>query len=527
MTNKSTRQLRLRNDLGLSALSLSFASPSDLPVEIWHVICSYVDRKSLPSLRLTCTKLANIAVTPLFAEIYVNWLPRAFRRISVIAAHPKLCHHVRILSFEQCLLNNELEDFETWQVDADTTRIISFLEEEEMQKGIEVSEKIARYRRRVNRHTLPTDEETRRCLHQVITILLSEQKSLLEKPHLESELADIISKLRNLHTIQIVSGLCNWWKCVGGSPIDNQRSYNNTLALQLETFMRDPSYLFGNREIQQHPLLPFSLLVRALPGAAYALTNLSIANLPAKFWHSYESDGCWDNIKSTIDRATFTNLRSLKLCFGVFRPPKQQQLASFIGCFRSLTSLQLEIRGLREQWYEWWREDIFGPDPNLLDWNSLLNLSGILDHLNLCHLQELKIDHLRISEETFNSFMARHAQTLHTISFSMSYMESPGDHATRIPSWKRALTEIAPVMSLKHVDLGIVNDSFMSWLLAVLIRSGDERLPLQAGNSYRVYCRQMSEFLRSGGKVAYPELRRRDGSILTGAAEEIDRRTSA
>lgn len=523
MSTALARQLRLRSDLSLSALSLCPASASDLPAEIWHNICSYVPRASLPSLRLVCTKLANIAVTYLFAEIYVSWLPRSFSKISAIAAHPKLCCHVRILSFEQCLLKNELEDFETWQGLASTAPILSYLMIEPSQKGDGVYGTTARFLRNnmFHEHILPTDMETRKCLHQVVTTLLKEQKTLLEDPHWRLYLGDIISRLGNIHTIQIVSSMCNFGRLLDDNPIDNQLSLDNTYVLQMETFMTYPTYLFGDSDTYQHPILPLGLLAQVLAGALHTLTNLTIANIPFEFWHSDNPYGYWNNMKSAMNNATFNNLRSLKLGLGPggdlrTGPPSHQQIAHFIGCFPSVTSLQLRFFVSHMPWYEPWREKSWVFNSDHLGWTTLWDLSDILDQTNLRHLQELEIDRFRISEGAFYSFMTRHAETLHTVSFSLSYMKSPGDHATRIPSWKRTLTKIAPLMSLKYVNLGLVNDSFTSWFLAKRIPSKEPfPLPEVTGQNYTEYCHQVSKFLESGGSVGYPAMKRHDGSVFT------------
>ncbi|KAL9030661.1 MAG: hypothetical protein Q9196_001248 [Gyalolechia fulgens] len=478
---------------------------SNLPAEIWHIICGYLDREYLPSLRLVCTKIAHVAATPLFAEIYVNWLPRSFHRLTAIAAHPHLRRLVKTLFFEQCLLDKRYKDFELWREVADNRFVLFQLAVEDERKGIEVDETMAIYRSNICRHGIPRDDETLKCLHQVVTVLLHEQKSLLKDPHLLPVLAGAMAKLVSLRTIQTVSGRRNL-DCdnMFDQPSVDDRSQRAAYSLQSETFLAYPFCLSVSTE---QLLKPLDFVLKAMRGSTPAVRVLTIADLPFDSWESNKPNGYWN----AIDDA-FGNLHSLKLCLiaeGTIIPPTHQQIAHFIGRCRSITAIELDI----DERKRWSVEDPLIEDPWDSIWGVLRDISDLLGRLHLCHLQRLQINRFRISEEAFVSFMTQHAATLRSISFSQSYMTSPGDHVTRIPSWERAIRQVAPLMSLTHVDLGRFRDSMISDLTEMVDSKGANRLHSSffsvdyqnIGHRHQAYCRRVSDYLRRGGEGDYPK----------------------
>ncbi|KAL9005521.1 MAG: hypothetical protein Q9188_001723 [Gyalolechia gomerana] len=155
----------------------------------------------------TQLRIAHVAATAFFAEnffaeIYVNWLPRSFYRLTVIATYPNLRLLVQALTSEQSLLDERPEAFETWSEVADSTHILFYLEVEEEQKATEGGEPILRYRAAVRQHLLHPGEEPEKCLHQVVTNLLNDQKSPLRDPEPRPFLNSAMSKMVNLHTLQ-------------------------------------------------------------------------------------------------------------------------------------------------------------------------------------------------------------------------------------------------------------------------------------------------------------------------------------
>ncbi|KAL8941127.1 MAG: hypothetical protein Q9216_002426 [Gyalolechia sp. 2 TL-2023] len=512
MTASSTRQLRLKNNCGLSSLSSGSVSMSNLPAEIWHIICSHVTRESLPSLRLTCHKLAHVAATSLFAEIYINWLPRSLCRLGAIAAHPKLRLLVKTLICEQCLLDEQYENFEKWRAVAHSTHVLSRLEDEEEEKAIEIDERIVRYRTAVSRHPLPPEEQHQKCLHHVVTTLLNDQESLLNDPGLLLALTHAVSKLVNLQRMQIGSGLQDVYPFdESDQPLfDSLRFENAACLLGYETFLRAPFFCYGDTETYRYPLQPLAFIFHAIQATAHALTALDVAALPFEYWDPGKPHGYWKYAMSVFDGAVLGQVRSLKLGLLNGReqgtiPPAHQQITHLIGRFRFVTSLRLKLQTLSAQ------SDMFAPGEDLWfgDCLTFWDLSDILDQLYLRHLQDLAIDRFRTTEAAFVSFMTKHAGKLRSISFSEPYMTSPGDHVTKIHSWKRALKEVAPVMSLKRVDLGCIKDSMILELListALIKREEKAPSPLRStGRRHEAYCRSISAYLRASGNIGYPD----------------------
>ncbi|KAF2802566.1 uncharacterized protein BDZ99DRAFT_482704 [Mytilinidion resinicola] len=72
----------------------------DLPAELVHEICNYLDVDSLKAFRLTDSKPNKVAVSHLFSEASINLSSDSLSYLKALMIHPEYASHIKVLDFE-------------------------------------------------------------------------------------------------------------------------------------------------------------------------------------------------------------------------------------------------------------------------------------------------------------------------------------------------------------------------------------------------------------------------------------------
>ncbi|KAL8651171.1 MAG: hypothetical protein Q9210_003408 [Variospora velana] len=488
----------------------------NLPAELWHLTCAYIDRSSLFTIRLVCHKLSTIATPYLFRELYINWLPQSISHIAAVAAHPILRHHVRCLVFELSLLDPRLKDFEYWQSSCDLEDTI-----ERVRKGIytEVYGCTLRYMDKIGPRDLPLSETDKKDLHAPMVNRLNDQKRLLNDPQTQESLANILSSLTALESLKTIKSA----EYVHGFDSSAYEDRSPTLLDQEDEDFERWETLARCQRADSLMCKPFMATRLAFPGLAslsstliaraidLAAPKLKTFNITA--WPADVEDmaTAWPPGKC-LQSAKRASVRSmtLHLLKHSSRSPTASELSaigSFIHNAVFLTHIQLELPPHKWASDDSWPNNPFNryfcPD---VSWD----ISGMMDKICLPYLKSLQLHRFCISEKSFISIMKHHAHTLRRAVFYLPHMRSPSDHdAMPFSSWRRAITEIAPLVSLSYVDLGLFEDAWLSSKLRhveFLAAQGLwSRFWVTRHATYVDYCRQVSAYLQCQGHIEYPK----------------------
>ncbi|KAL8895462.1 MAG: hypothetical protein Q9207_008164 [Kuettlingeria erythrocarpa] len=511
------RQSRLTSCMSILSMSAESTSLLNLPAEIWHTICTHINRSSLPSLRLVCRKLAEIAAPHLFRELYVNWLPRSISDITAVAAHPVLRQHVKRLVFELSILDPRYKDFQYWQLSCNLGTTVRQLRDfEEAGKGLEVDERVLQYLKKIELHGLLPNETDRRCIHALMANRLNEQEELLKDPQTREFLAIAVSSLIALEKITTTNSaryidplyypiLADVPAFLGEDEKDIERWKTLATCQQVDYLLPQP-YFATRSDFPDLLRLRFALIARATGVAAFKVKALDIAASPAECVElsvMRRSEKCFQS-------DTCVSLRSITLRLFTDHDdsptvPEFSQIARFLQTAVLVTNLQLEFGPHGSSAYDY----SSNPLGRYFDCAKLWDVSGMMDKIRLPHLQSLEVHRLCITEDSFGSFMRLHAPKLRYIAFHAAHMKSPGDRdAMPYSRWQRAIIDIAPFMSMDHVHLGLIEDSWLSSRLRYEQSLRDEcKRPLSyvsRRSRYPEYCRQVSAYLRCKGNVEYP-----------------------
>lgn len=498
-------------------MSSGSSSLVNLPAEMWHLICACIDRSSLPSLRRVCQKLAAIAAHHLFRKLYINWLPESILSIAAVAAHPILRHHVKCMVFEINLLSPHFADFDYWQSSSDLQYTVRGIRGWEECKEPEVGDRVLQYWEKIELQGLPSSETHKKSLHSVMVKLLHDQRLLLNDPETSNLLADAMSSLTALEAI-VTTNSAKYIDemryhifddipvLLGEHEDDIGRWEFLSYRQSVDCLLRRP-FSGARSDFRDLAPLPLAIIASAMSVAAPRLKALTITAFLADFMETGTArlSGEW------FQPAMYGSLRSiaLRLVTDDDGDPSASGLSQ-IGCFLQnavfLTDIQLEFGP------NVWIPDGVSNNPlnRYFDQNVCWNISEMMNKIRLPHLKSLQVYRFCITEDSFTAFMRFHAQTLRHVSFYHAHMRSPGDYdAMPFSRWQRAITDIAPIMSLNHVDLGLIEDSWLSSRLRYEESLGEESLFFSIWSTrcmqYLVYCRQVFAYLQSKGHIEYPK----------------------
>ncbi|KAL8732430.1 MAG: hypothetical protein Q9181_003965 [Wetmoreana brouardii] len=339
----------------------------------------------------------------------------------------------------------------------------------------------------------------------MVNMLLA-QSALLSDSQLLPSLTNAMSKMSNLSTLQTTSS-GDILDCINSfeeATDDLPRFKFFAASLRAETFLRNPFEQDAESGHDCYQLQPISHMITAAAMPSYTLTILSISAIPITFRNLNKPFGNWSSTRHVIGDA-LVNLRSLKVRLLADRdlasvPSAYQQVAHYLGSAQSLSKLEVEIDTARLQ-----SEDMSNLLDRVYDNQAVLwDISDIMDNLQLPHLKTIKIDRFCVAEESFTSFMRKHASNLQDLLFITSYMMSPDDRNIRISSWERALRKLAPNMLLKHVDLGLFEDSLLSAVLHQKTTIDPGKFN-EVRKNYSAFRCRVSNYLESNGQTEYPK----------------------
>ncbi|KAL8990701.1 MAG: hypothetical protein Q9177_000701 [Variospora cf. flavescens] len=503
--------------MGIISLSSESTSMLNLPAELWHLVCAYIHRSSVSTLRLVCHKLSTVAAPYLFRELYINWLPQSISDIAAVAAHPILRHHVRCLVFELSLLDPRLRDFEYWESSCNLEDTIKRMRECVYTDG---DDSTLRYLDKIGPRDLPLSETDKKDLHVPVVKLLNDQKRLLNDPQTQESLANILSSLTALKFLKTTKSA----KYIDRSDLSTYEDIPTLLDEETDDVERWETIAHCQRvdallckpfmatRLTSPDLASLSsiLIARAIDLAAPKLKSFNITAWPVDV---EDIAMVWPPGKC-LPSATRASVRSmtLHLLKHSSRSPTASELSpigSFIQKAVFLTHIQLELPS-----YKWTSDDSSRSANNPFNRyfcpNVSCDISGMMDEIRLPYLKSLQLHRFCISEESFVSFMKHHAHTLRRAVFYLPHMRSSGDYdAMPFSSWRCAITEIAPLVSLSYVDLGLFEDAWLSSKLRhveFLAAQGlQRRFWVTRHATYVEYCRHVSAFLQCQGHTEYPK----------------------
>lgn len=551
MKPSALRQARLTPKLHLWSLSPASVSFGNLASEIWHEVCAYLDRKSLAAVRRVCQRLADIAAHNLFQDLYVNWLPNSIDRLSMIASHPKLSRHVQSLAFEQRLLRQDLTNFDDWkscvdisplidremsvdgQRDQDGNEIHPEVDpwdgpfEDQAQRrmhalllrvlrgqatiiadagrlGIEASVNPAQDRDLACIHDMVSKlvegQPFLRCMHTVLLKLVEDQQALLADPGAPGLLGHLMFSLPNLHTLRMTPLTFGEWTDYDCCEPDFEafERWNVARESLQAGFLLSDAFEYG--EVLPHKALqPIQLVLDALAVAPTPVKKLQVCAIPAHFWMGGDEAGIHESNLMRQKEKKFLSLQSLDIRLIMSR--RNNGLARFPQHCANVTYLNLRL----------YAGSSTNPEAgsfcvrSLWDGYPLGDISEILKQLRLSHLQTLVVDRFSIAESAFVTFLKSHTETLRSITFKIPYMIEPVQQATGVSSWENAIRELAPLMSLKHADLGELQDSALS----ILFRKDSDQdgfyCPDIRDGKIRRFSASVAAYLLSGGQAHYPK----------------------
>ena len=499
MKTMPLRQSRLTPKLRLWSLSTGCAKFENTPNEIWHAICEHADRLSLFVIRRVCHRLADIAAHYLFKDLYIVWLPRSIERLVAVASHPRLRYHLKTLFFEQELLREELATFDGWKELTDAECVLYRQEDLDEGKGSERREAMLKLRRHLKSWKRLVKDGDLRCIHEMVTRLVKSQQELLAGSESPGMLACLISRLPNLDTIRMVSAAS--YRYTYNYDFHGEEPDLNDDRWHFARHSLDAELLVGcaldHDDGWRKPLPPVTLVLRAMASAPTRITNLRIFAVPADFWMtgdkpwSYESS-VMPTLGNGLLTLRFLNLRLL-VDYG------NRRMAHFLQSCCNVTHLKLSIHSTAKT-----RMAEEAQSPDYWGQYPMSDISEVLMPLRLTHLQHVIIDQFSVTEEAFVGFIKTHAETLRSMRFKTPYMTSPDHPTLRISSWEKAIVEVAPFMSLEHVELGMLGDSSLSALLnpeGIICDNG-------WGNRQKRFCAfasAVAAYLMTRGRGDYPK----------------------
>lgn len=566
MKPSALRQIRLTPKLHLWSLSPASVSFENLPSEIWQGICAYQDRKSLAAARRVCQRLADIAAHNLFQDLYVNWLPNSIDRLATIASHPKLSCHVQSLAFEQRLLRQDLTNFDDWESCVDFSPLIdrvmsgddqrdqdrneihpevdpwdgSFQDQAQRRMhsllsmvlkgqgtiladagrlGIRASVNPAQDRGLACMHDMVSKlvegQPFLRCMHTVVLKLVKDQRALLADPGTPGLLGHLMFSLPNLHTLRMTPFTFGEWTDYDCCELDFEAFDRWNVAresLQAEFLLSDA---FEYDEALPHKALqPIQLVLDALVVVPTPIKSLQVCAIPAHFWMGGEEALIHESNLMRKKEKEFLSLQSLDIRLIMSR--RNNGLARFPQHCANVTYLNLHL----------YAGSSTNPEAGSFCVRSLWNgyplgeISEVFKQLQLGHLQTLVIDRFSISKEAFVTFMKSHTETLRSITFKIPYMTESVQQATGVSSWENAIREVAPLMSLKHADLGELQDSALSLLFQKDIDLGGFYCRDIPDGKIRRFSASVAAYLLSGGQAHYyPKYEPLERKIVSCASE--------
>ena len=561
MKPSALRQTRLTPKLHLWSLTPASVSFENLPSEIWHEVCAVLDRKSLAAARRVCHRLADIAAHHLFQDLYVNWLPNSIDRLSAVASHPELSRHVRSLAFEQKLLRQNLTNFDDFESCVDISLLRDTQMSGDVQKDpdrIQMNQEIDHWdgsfqdeaRRRmhamlsrvlIGQGTILADagglgirspvnltqdevlgsmremvsrlvegQSVVRCVHDVVSKLVKDQRALLANPGMPGLLGHLSFSLPNLYTLRMTPYVFGEWTDYDDGNLHTEAFDRSNAARES---LQDGLLL---SDAFEHDEGPIKLVLDALATAPTRIKTLQVYAVPAYFWMGGGEPWTYESNLGRKKEKGFLTLRSLDIRFVMIRG--NNAMARFLQHFAKVTYMNLHIYArptteletdsscVRSLWSDY----------------PLGDISEVLKPLHLGQLRALVIDRFSIAEEAFVIFMKAHSETLRSITFKIPYMVSSAHQPIWVSSWEKAITEVAPFMSLRHADLGELQDSALSHLFRQTSHLGSH-----LGGCYcherdrriRNFRSSVTAYLLSGGQARYPTyepLTRRDVSCTNG-----------
>ncbi|KAG6995756.1 hypothetical protein G7Y79_00042g078610 [Physcia stellaris] len=257
---------------------------------------------------------------------------------------------------------------------------------------------------------------------------------------------------------------------------------------------------FEYDEVLPHKALqPIQLVLDALAVAPTPVKKLQVCAIPAHFWMGGDEAGIHESNLMRQKEKEFLSLQSLDIRLIMSR--RNNGLARFPQHCANVTHLNLRL----------YAGSSINPEAgsfcvrSLWDGYPLGEISEIFKQLRLGHLQTLVVDRFSIAEAAFVTFMKSHTETLGSITFKIPYMIEPVQQATGVSSWENAIREVAPLMSLKHADLGELQDSALS----ILFRKDSDLdgfyCPDIRDGKIRRFSASVAAYLLSGGQAHYPK----------------------
>ncbi|KAF2802565.1 uncharacterized protein BDZ99DRAFT_482703 [Mytilinidion resinicola] len=87
-------------------------SLEDLPAELLHMVCNYVDVKGLKALRRSNRRMSEIAVSHLFSEVCLTAMDLSHSKLDLLLRRPEMRKAVRSMQYDSYIIPVPSEDFD-------------------------------------------------------------------------------------------------------------------------------------------------------------------------------------------------------------------------------------------------------------------------------------------------------------------------------------------------------------------------------------------------------------------------------
>ena len=257
-----------------------------------------------------------------------------------------------------------------------------------------------------------------------------------------------------------------------------------------------------------------AIIVIAMASASGRNQNLDIQHVPLNIFLAQQSASLYQTLIKRHIAQAFQHLQRLKVVLELDESRDQADsspatyaaahFTDFIQSATNLTSLQLFIptTGLPSMHGHLLQDS--GDYWVHLPWDT----TNIMKELTLPHLNKLKLDGLRSSQDAVVSFMQRHKETLRNFKVQTGWLElSRSDkYPTGAASWRYIFELLAPQMNLDTVYFKFMWDRDMdeSLLEAVIEQRAEDLSTKITWMDSDSYASEASSYLLSRGKTVYP-----------------------
>lgn len=145
---------------------------------------------------------------------------------------------------------------------------------------------------------------------------------------------------------------------------------------------------------------------------------------------------------------------------------------------------------------DWGLHNLSSAGPILYWSDTFIDMSPLIERLNLPRLTTIHICHCGFSQAAFVECMVKHASTLESLSLSAIQLYKSG---TSEVSWKAAMRAVAPILALEKANLEWLQDDYIK-----ARRVGHWRDAAKKMYQQERFLNEVATYLVRQGRIAWP-----------------------